>query len=337
MKREKLAKFMNISVRTYSNWKNNEHKNIILLLNLIFKDEYDIFLWTKYGIIPQYKYFENQHEVTDSLFRKRMCILLGIKTSNYYFWKNGKRSNIIELCIQVFRNSENIDYWLINNKFEILINNAKINEYVELLDEINNNEFCTDSFIRDSSSFHFKSINLNELKNYITISMNCNSLNTHGNIKYQIINSIKLSNNIEGNCIIKEYKNFIDKIDKVDNLTLKQLFEEINIYAMFISSIKTIDLNLFVKLLLFITIDLDIYTYFKYLDFILENRRENLYSKMKFSNIDLNIKELQIDILGELFAKIISSLYTLNLNDSLRKRDRDNYLIRELAQYSKIT
>lgn len=327
---------MNISTRTYTNWKNNEHKNIILILNFVFKDDIDMLLWTKYKIIPQFKYFRNQEELTDKSFRESLCKLLGIEVSNYYYWKEGKRSNIINIFIQIFKNSENINYWLQNASFEITMNSLKVNEYIKYLEKINNNEFCTDCFINDNSSFLFNSINIKDFKNYLIISINCSNFKSEKKIKYQLINSIELSDDIEGDSIIKEYKDFVHNLNEFDDYKLENLFDKSTIYAMFIYSIKNIDLNLFIKLFLLINIKLDLTIYLKYLDVFLKYERKKLYFKMCYSNINLNLKNIQVNVLAKFFIKIISSIDTLNLDDSFCKKDRYNLLFKELDAYLKM-
>lgn len=327
---------MNISVRTYSNWKNNKHKNIILILNSIFKENSDLLLWTKYKIIPQYKYFNKQDELTNEHFRKELCKLLGINVSNYYYWKNGKRSNIMNLFIQVFKNPDNINYWLENKKFELTTNDNEIKSYISYINKINDNEYCKDNFSHINSSFFFESININDFKNHLIISINCNTMNSKEKIKYELINSIQLSNNLDSNLVIKEYKNFISTIEKLDSNKLKKLFHKSTIYSMFIYSIKNIDLNLFIKLFLLITTELGLDNYLKYLDFFLKYERNKLYSKIQYSNNNLNSKDIQINILTIFFVKIISSIKTLNLNDSFCQADRSNLLLNEIHVYYKI-
>lgn len=330
MKREKLAKFMNVSIRTYNNWKNNEHKNIILILNSVFENETDIVLWTKYKIIPQFKYFKNQEELINKSFRESLCRLLGIELSNYYFWKEGKRSNIINLFIQIFKNSKNVDYWLENLNFEITMDNLKVNEYIKYLEKINNNEFCRDCFININSSFLFDSINIRDFKNYLFLSIDSSNLKSENKIKYQLINAIELTNYIDGSFVIEEYKDFISIINEFDDEKLKNLFDKSIIYKMFIYSIKNNDLNLFIRLFLLICIKLDLTFYLKYLDVFLINERKKLHFEMSYSNINLNLKDIQINVLAKFFIKIISSIDTLSLNDSFCKKDRFNLLLKEM-------
>lgn len=334
MKKE-LSNFINITTRTYFNWKRNHHKNIILIINKIFYDKEDINLWKKYKILPYFKYFNNLEEDNTKEYRILLCKILGIKESSYYSWKKGRYSNIILLFNQIFRNKENIGYWLKNKEFELLNNKNKSSHYIDILNELNNLNFCNDNFNEKNSTFLFKSINLNSFQNLSLISLNPEILNlTEENIQLKLINSINITQLTQTNHYIK----YINSIKKYSSKELKYFFSLSNIYQMFLYSIKNTDINLFTKVvfLVYKNNKNKIKTFLNYLDEILNYKKTNNQFEILNKNINISTREIRTDILIFLFTYVVSFLDTINIDDYLPKKIQFLKKTQSLILYQKL-
>ena len=329
--REMLSKFMNISTRTYSNWKKNKHCHIIEIINLIFKNQEDIELWLNHRLLSQYTYFENLEERHNKDYREILCKLLGIKNSSYYSWKKGRYSNIILLFNQIFKNSENVKYWIENNKFQFYYNDADINNSINLLNRLNQICYCIDNFNAPNSTFSFTNIDFGLLENEALIIIESENISTNKSIKVQLINNITLSNINQ----IKDYQRIIKVIEIESEHNLYKLLEIPTIYKMFFLSIKNTDINLFIKLtlLVFKSSYKDIDEFFSYLEQQLKIAKTHFNKILLHSNKNLSTKEIRRETLLFLFMRILSSLYTIGLNKFLISKDRDNMMWHELKRY----
>lgn len=251
--REKLLNFLNLSNRTYYEWKNYKHPNIIQIINDVFITKEDIMFFDLFEELPFDKYFIDNstfNKNQSKIFKNKLCQLLDIEPSSYYHWQKGKRRNIIKLFHLIFKNVDNIEFWLTHKQFEI--KNQKIDDtlynFINILCngqkffESKNNPLNIGDL---SSGLGLKFFNIQNPIIYFLLNLDIAKIDQN-NIKYSLINDIRLKNYIS----IDSYIHFLEVLDSFKEQDLKKIFNKSLLHLNFLDSIKKLDIDLFVKLIL---------------------------------------------------------------------------------------
>ena len=215
--RKELLNFLGLSQRSYYTWQKEKHPHIIEIVNDVFKTKEDILFFNLFWELP-YSY-SNSHKKTynEKSYKEKLCEILGIKPSSYYHWQTGKRENIIKLFETIFKNIDDLDYWIQNKKFQTE-NQTFINH--NLYDFIN--DLC------ENQKFFDEKNNPLDIGN-LSSGLNLSNLNIKDPIIYFLINL---------------------KIEKIDSTNMEKIFSKsFNLDIYFFDCIKRLDIDMFIKLI----------------------------------------------------------------------------------------
>ena len=246
--RKELLNFLGLSQRSYYTWQKDKHPHIIEIVNDVFKTKEDILFFNLFWELP-YSY-SNSHKKTynEKSYKEKLCEILGIKQSSYYHWQTGKRENIIKLFETIFKNIDDLDYWIQNKKFQTE-NQTFINH--NLYDFIN--DLCENQKFFDeknnpldignlSSGLNLSNLNIKDPIIYFLINLKIEKIDKN-NIKYSIINKLKIDDYIP----IDSYIKFLKKIDSTN---MEKIFSKsFNLDIYFFDCIKRLDIDMFIKLI----------------------------------------------------------------------------------------
>lgn len=307
--RKELLNFLGLTQRSYYTWQNHKHPNIIQILNDVFKTKEDILFFNLFELTPQPTYFHN-HKNDLKNYREKFCEILEISPSSYHHWQTGKRKNIIKLFRLIFKNVDNIEYWLEHKKFEI--------EYQEIDDALfyfidnlcDNQKFFKqeDNLLNIgdlSSKLKLKYLDTQNPLIYFLLHLNIAEIEEN-NIKYSIVNSLKINENIS----IDSYIYFLQILDSFDEQELKKIFNKSSLHLNILDSIKRLDVDFFFKLI-FLS---------------LSNKRDrSLESEKDFKLTFFSLDELFNEIKWELKLEIEK-----DANKNISLRDKKMKLMMEI-------
>ncbi|MFW2581065.1 hypothetical protein [Aliarcobacter butzleri] len=246
--RKELLNFLELTQRSYYTWQKQQHPNIIKIVNDVFKTKEDILFFNLFEQTPQYTYFHNDEEDSKN-YREKLCEILQISPSSYHHWQTGKRKNIIKLFCLIFKNVDNIQYWLKHKKFEI--------EHQVIDDTL---FYFIDNLCDGQKFFGEEDNPLNignlllrlelkyfDIKNpliYFLLHLDIAEIEEN-NIKYSIINGLKIDEYIS----IDSYIYFLQILDSYDEQELKKIFNTSSLHLNILDSIKRLDVDFFFKLI----------------------------------------------------------------------------------------
>ena len=133
--RKELLNFLGLSQRSYYTWQKEKHPHIIEIVNDVFKTKEDILFFNLFWELP-YSYSDSHKKTyNEKSYKEKLCEILGIKPSSYYHWQTGKRENIIKLFETIFKNIDDLDYWIQKNKSKNY--SIKLNQlFIEILKQV---------------------------------------------------------------------------------------------------------------------------------------------------------------------------------------------------------
>lgn len=289
--RKELLKFLNLTQRSYYTWQKRQHPNIIEIVNDVFRTKEDILFFNLFWELP-YSYSNSDIKIYhDKSYREKLCKILGIKPSSYYHWQTGKRENVIKLFETIFKNIDDVDYWLVNRKFKTENQTFVDNNLYNFVNDLCDNQKFIDEknnpldIGNSSSGLNLSNFNIKDPMIYFLMKLNIKEIDKN-NVKYSIINGLKVENYIP----INSYIRFLRKIDSAD---LEKIFSKsFNLDIFFSDCIKRLDIDMFIKLM-FLSYPVTLYTLdlkslFFWLDKVFDALKYDIAFKIKYDQ-DKNI------------------------------------------------
>ena len=307
--RKELLNFLGLTQRSYYTWQNHKHPNIIQILNDVFKTKEDILFFNLFKQSPQLKYFHNDKKDSKN-YREMFCKLLEISPSSYYHWQTGKRKNIIKLFRLVFKNNQNIEYWIRHRKFEIEHQEIDDTLFYFIDNLCNGQKFFKqeDNLLNIgdlSSRLKLKYFDIQKQSIYFLLHLNIEI--KENNIKYSIVNDLKIDEYIS----IDSYIYFLQVLDSFDEQELKKIFNKSLLHLNILDSIKRLDVDFFFKLI-FLSLSnkrdklLGYQKNFKWTFFWLDELFNEIKWKLKLeiekdANKDISLRDKKMELMMEIY------------------------------------
>ncbi|KLD98694.1 hypothetical protein PJV93_08140 [Aliarcobacter butzleri] len=246
--RKELLNFLGLTQRSYYTWQNHKHPNVIQILNDVFKTKEDILFFNLFELTPQPTYFYNDKKDSKN-YREKFCEILQISPSSYHHWQTGKRKNIIKLFRLVFKNPENLEYWLENKKFEIehQVIDDTLFYFIDNLCDGQKFFKQEDNPLNIGNLLSSPELKYFDIKNpliYFLLHLDIAEI-AENNIKYSIVNGFKIDEYIS----IDSYIYFLQILDSFDEQELKKIFNKSSLHLNILDSIKRLDVDFFFKLI----------------------------------------------------------------------------------------
>ncbi|WP_164758867.1 helix-turn-helix domain-containing protein [Aliarcobacter butzleri] len=246
--RKELLNFLGLTQRSYYTWQKQQHPNIIKIVNDVFKTKEDILFFNLFELTPQPTYFYNDKKDSKN-YRAKFCEILQISPSSYHHWQTGKRKNIIKLFRLVFKNPENLEYWLEHKKFEIehQVIDDTLFYFIDNLCDAQKFFKQEDNLLNIgdlSSKLKLKYLDTQNPLIYFLLHLDIAEI-AENNIKYSIVNGFKIDEYIS----IDSYIYFLQILDSYDEQELKKIFNTSSLHLNILDSIKRLDVDFFFKLI----------------------------------------------------------------------------------------